>query len=345
MKDRNRYWDCLDQAIDASHGGRVQDALRWFDEALKVDPRGAEAHNGRGEILWDAGRIDEALAAFEQSISVDPKFVPSHLNRIELLIEELGEFPRATQLCDALLEGAAELPRLDYALELEVYYLKAKALYYLDDLQGALFLVRRALKLGGDLPQYRIFQGQVLFESGAFEEAREVLLRAVNMVPDSAHAAYYLGLSLERLGDEEAAARAFEAADAIDPERYPRPVAIDSEVFESTFQAARDNLPRSIREALDELAVVVEDVPSRELLTREHFSPQLLGFFHGLSRVEQESSRTPAMPSELFLFRKNFEKACRNEQELFEQLHLTLREEVGHYLGLDQDALVHLGLL
>ena len=32
-----------------------------LDEALRVHPEGAEAHNGRGEILWDDGRIDEAL--------------------------------------------------------------------------------------------------------------------------------------------------------------------------------------------------------------------------------------------------------------------------------------------
>ena len=60
MKDGDRYWDCLDQAIEASHSGRTDEALAWLDEALAAHPDGAEAHNGRGEILWDEGRIDEA---------------------------------------------------------------------------------------------------------------------------------------------------------------------------------------------------------------------------------------------------------------------------------------------
>ena len=47
--------------MEASHGGRTEEALAWLDEALKAQPNGAEAHNGRGEILWDEGRIDEAL--------------------------------------------------------------------------------------------------------------------------------------------------------------------------------------------------------------------------------------------------------------------------------------------
>ena len=61
MSEKDRYWDCLDQAMEASHGGHTEEALAWLDEALKARPGGAEAHNGRGEILWDEGKIHEAL--------------------------------------------------------------------------------------------------------------------------------------------------------------------------------------------------------------------------------------------------------------------------------------------
>ena len=63
--NKDRYWDCLDQAMEASYGGRVEEALAWLDEALRANPAGAEAHNGRGEILWDEGRVEEALYEFE----------------------------------------------------------------------------------------------------------------------------------------------------------------------------------------------------------------------------------------------------------------------------------------
>ena len=142
MKD-DRYWHCLDQAMEASHGGHTDEAMAWLDEALKENPNGAEAHNGRGEILWDDTRIDEALYEFELATLADPKFATAHLNRAELLIEELGEYEEALQLCDRLLGGAAELPRLDRTLEAEIHYLKSKACFYQEDLEGALFLVRR----------------------------------------------------------------------------------------------------------------------------------------------------------------------------------------------------------
>ena len=108
--DKDRYWNCLDQAMEASHGGRIEEALAWLDAALQAQPGGAEAHNGRGEILWDEGRIDEALFEFEQAIETDRKFTAAHMNRAELLIEEMGEFDLAIQQCDELLAGHAEFP-------------------------------------------------------------------------------------------------------------------------------------------------------------------------------------------------------------------------------------------
>ena len=33
MRNKDRYWDCLDQAMEASHGGRTEEALAWLDEA------------------------------------------------------------------------------------------------------------------------------------------------------------------------------------------------------------------------------------------------------------------------------------------------------------------------
>ncbi len=218
--------------MEASHGGRTEEALAWLDEALKAHPNGAEAHNGRGEILWDEGRIDEALYEVELAAMADPKFVTAQLNRAELLIEELGEFDQAITQCDLLLSGSPDLPRPDRSTEAEIYYLKSKALFYLDDLEGALFLVRRASKTVGEVAVYRAFEGQISFELGRFEEARRYLEHAVGLDPESAHALYHLGLVLERLGENEEAARAFAQAHALDGGHYPVPVAVDDRVFE-----------------------------------------------------------------------------------------------------------------
>jgi tetratricopeptide (TPR) repeat protein len=315
MKNNDRYWDCLDQAMEASHGGRTDEALAWLDEALRAHPDGAEAHNGRGEILWDEGRIDEALHEFERSLQADPKFVTAHLNRAELLVEDLGEYEQAVRLCDALLGGDRELPRLDRTTEGEVHYLKAKAVFYLDDLEGALFLTRRALKTVGEVPIYRAFDGQILFEIGRFEDARRSLELAVTLDPEAGHAIYHVALVLERLGDDEAAAHAFRKANALDPDHYPLPVAVEDEFFRHAVSEALDNLPRSIREYVSDVPVIVEDHPSEELMSNENVSPQILGIYIGVPR-----------------------------NDLIDQIQITVRHEIGHHLGLSEEDMERLGL-
>ena len=138
MQDQERYAYCLDQAEEARTSGRLEQARRWVDQALRANPEGAEAHARRGIVLWDGGRIEEALHAFERSVALEPGLWDAHLDRIEILIEEFHDITEAFELADVMREGPLEAP-----VEAEVYYLKAKGLYYQDEIEPALFLLRR----------------------------------------------------------------------------------------------------------------------------------------------------------------------------------------------------------
>jgi predicted Zn-dependent protease with MMP-like domain len=46
----------------------------------------------------------------------------------------------------------------------------------------------------------------------------------------------------------------------------------------------------------------------------------------------------------IILFKKNLEKVCQDREDLIDQIQVTVRHEVGHYLGLDEDDLERLGL-
>jgi predicted Zn-dependent protease with MMP-like domain len=344
MKNNDRYWDCLDQAMEASHGGRTDEALAWLEEALRAHPDGAEAHNGRGEILWDEGRVDEALYEFERSLQADPKFVTGHLNRAELLVEDLGEYEQAVKMCDELLSGHVDLPRLDRSTEGEVHYLKAKAVFYLDDLEGALFLTRRALKTSGDVAIYRAFEGQILFELGRFPDARRVLETAVAIDPEAGHAVYHHALVLERLGEDDEADRAFQQANALDPDHYPMPAAVDEPFFRRAVEEALDNLPRSIRDYVGDVPVLVEDFPSSDLMSNENVSPQILGIYIGIPKTEIELQAPIEDLTRILLFKRNLEKICRDRDDLIEQIQITVRHEIGHHLGLSEEDMERLGL-
>ena len=233
--------------------------------------------------------------------------------------------------------------------------LKSKALFYQDDLEGSLFLVRRATQAGGELGLYYAFEGQVLFELGQYAEARRVLERGVAIDPEAAHTIYHLGLVLERLEDEgeeaaapavglEKASEAFVRANALEPQQFPLPVVIDEAQFKASVDEAFANLPRSIREQIEGVGVVIEDFPTLELVRDERISPQTLGLFMGVPKTEALLTDQPLDLDRILLFKRNLEKICRDVEDLIEQIQITVRHEVGHYLGLDEDDLERLGL-
>ena len=61
QNDKDRYWDCLDQAMDASHGGRVEEALAWLEAVRGRRPADRDVLYSLATIARDAGRPGVAL--------------------------------------------------------------------------------------------------------------------------------------------------------------------------------------------------------------------------------------------------------------------------------------------
>ncbi len=353
MVDPERYWDCMDQAFECSSSGRFEEALRWLDEALRVNPSGAEARNGRGEMLWDhldryphqrRKRREEALCDFTRAAEIDAEYFPAHLNRIEILIEEFQQFEKALELSDELLRRS-----LDSGTEAEVYYLKAKALFYLDDLEGALFLLKRAIKAHAEVGIYRGFEGQILFELGQFDAARRSLERAHGLEPECAHSVYHFALVSEHLGLREEAERLFGEAANLAPEMYPLPVRMDDDVFEAAAESALSELPEEIRKYTRNCPLIIEDLPDSELVREYNLSPQILGLFLGVPITASGSNPLQATAlkvdvDKILLFKRNLEKVAGTREELVEQIAVTVKHEIGHCLGLDEEEIERLGL-
>ncbi len=338
MLDQDRYWDCLDQAMQASSGGRVDEALAWLDEALRANPEGVEAYNGRGEILWDSGRPEEALREFTKAAAASPDLFAAHLNRIEILIEEFQEHEQALDLGDELLERS-----LESGVEAEVYYLKAKALFYCDDLDGAYFLLRRAIKLEAEIAVYRGFEGQILFEQGRFEAALRALKHAFALDPESAHTLYHCALVHEQMGGYAESERYFVRAAQVAPDVYPLPIRVAPDEFQAITDDAVRSLPAIVRRHLESCAVRVAELPSLELIRRENVSPQVLGLFDGVPLNEMDGG--PKSETDcIWLFKRNLEKVAMTHEDLTEQIQITVQHEIGHYLGLDEEQIEQLSL-
>ncbi len=97
-----------------------------------------------------------------------------------------------------------------------------------------------------------------------------------------------------------------------------------------------NSLPLPLRQRAREIPVVIEDRPSVELI-RDGYDADLLGLFVGREHADDESD---PLPSEILLFVENlWEIADGDAAEFREEVRRTLLHELGHYLGLDEDAL------
>jgi predicted Zn-dependent protease with MMP-like domain len=121
-------------------------------------------------------------------------------------------------------------------------------------------------------------------------------------------------------------------------------VEVDDVTFRQAASEALENLPRSIREYVADVPVLIEDYPSEDLLADENVSPQILGIYFGVPRTEAEVTAQEQDLTRVILFKRNLEKICRDRDDLIEQIQITVRHEVGHHLGLSEEDLERLGL-
>ena len=122
------------------------------------------------------------------------------------------------------------------------------------------------------------------------------------------------------------------------------PIDFEEADFARAVDAAIANLPRSIREQVEGVSIQIEDFPPPDLVRSERISPQTVGLFMGVPRTEAMMTDQPLDLDRILLFKRNLEKICQDEEDLIEQIQITVRHEVGHYLGLDEDDLERLGL-
>ena len=61
--------------------GEYQQAIKDFNQAIRLDPKFAEAYNNRGSAYYGKGQYDEAIADYTKAIELNPKYDKAYNNR------------------------------------------------------------------------------------------------------------------------------------------------------------------------------------------------------------------------------------------------------------------------
>jgi predicted Zn-dependent protease with MMP-like domain len=111
--------------------------------------------------------------------------------------------------------------------------------------------------------------------------------------------------------------------------------------FEQLVADALDDLPESLLGESENVVVIVEDVPTDEQ-RRAVGTATLFGLYEGVARTDRGLD-APFLPDRITLFRLALMAVCRDEEELHDQIRVTLVHEFAHHFGIDDDRLDELG--
>ncbi|MXW95456.1 MAG: metallopeptidase family protein [Acidimicrobiaceae bacterium] len=85
---------------------------------------------------------------------------------------------------------------------------------------------------------------------------------------------------------------------------------------------------------MENIVVVVEDA---------HPEEDLLGLYEGVPLTERDDYGGMTMPDRVTLYRLPICGVCDNEDELLDEIMVTVVHEVAHHFGIDDDTLHQLG--
>ena len=115
--------------------------------------------------------------------------------------------------------------------------------------------------------------------------------------------------------------------------------------FNDLLEQTLRELPPEFRKKLQNVAIVVEDYPSDELLDRMEVPEDetLFGLYEGVPLTEREHFQAPLYPDRILIFKRAIEDACDSPEEIREELRITLMHEIAHFFGMDDDELEEAG--
>ncbi len=115
---------------------------------------------------------------------------------------------------------------------------------------------------------------------------------------------------------------------------------MNRETFESVVHEVLDALPQWAVDCVDNLRVVVEDLPTVEQNPEQE---DLLGLYDGIPLHERGPEYVSELPDTIYIFREPHLVLGLPDDELRDEIQRTVLHELAHYFGIDDERLDEIG--
>lgn len=113
------------------------------------------------------------------------------------------------------------------------------------------------------------------------------------------------------------------------------PVEMSQQRFEELVTDALDLLPEQFAKAMNNVVVLVEEHDPQD--------PTLLGVYVGVALTERDSDYGGVLPDRITIYRRPLLDMCADEDEVVNEVAITVVHEIAHHFGIDDQRLHELG--
>jgi len=113
---------------------------------------------------------------------------------------------------------------------------------------------------------------------------------------------------------------------------------MEREKFEEFVEEALSKIPRKFKKHLQNLAIIIEDKPSKEVYRKTGGSAfsSILGLYHGVPYKHRGPFYGNLPPDVIVIYQEPIEKLCHSEEEMKGKVREVILHEIGHYFGLSE---------
>jgi predicted Zn-dependent protease with MMP-like domain len=114
---------------------------------------------------------------------------------------------------------------------------------------------------------------------------------------------------------------------------------VTRERFTALVEAALREIPKRFRDAMKNVAVIVEEQPPADILEEMEIGPDdtLFGLYQGTPLPERGWGYGNALPDRISIYQFPIEDACEDDEEIRDCVAETVIHEFGHYFGMSEE--------
>jgi predicted Zn-dependent protease with MMP-like domain len=336
MSRTDRLLADLERGFAALEAGKLDTAASIVERCRRIDRKNPDVVELAAAVADAVGDTEDALVQYRLLVTLRQDDPMPRLCVARLELHDVGDADAALDTIEGAFAFIDEEPDL-----IEAIYLKTEALLA----RGEPAAAREAL---GELATSIIEDGDLALDlanlalsaedPAAARRWIEVARRDSALEADALH---LLGAVHELTEDRPALITAWQEVRRLDAAAPPGALQISEDEVERIALATLAELPAKIREHLERVPILIEDLPSEDLVA-DGVDPRLLGLFQG-TPMPDDGALAPSVTN-ILLFRRNLERMATDHDHLAEEIRITVLHETAHYFGLDEDDLEALGL-